>query len=110
MGREEGKGCGLLASGKTRPASPPEWEIKMVPPRPLEWQKTLGRTARECEGGSSCRRASTPPEWKSCLQETKPPGFPPRVKKCLGRTNGVWEGTEPPHYLSNRGKHIQRRR
>ena len=40
--------------------------------RSREWRKTLGGIAREWEGESSCRGASTPPEWKSLPRGNKP--------------------------------------
>ena len=35
--------------------------------------ENLGGTARKWEGGWSCCRASTPPEWKNCPGGTKSP-------------------------------------
>ena len=66
MGQKSGKGRGLLAGRKTRPASPLKWETERGPPRPPEWQKTPGGIVREWEGELSCQGALTPLEWKSC--------------------------------------------
>ena len=63
------------------PASPQEWRARRVGMSPTEWRKTTGRTARECEGGSSCRRALTPLEWTSCPEGGKTPEWPLRLKE-----------------------------
>ena len=96
MGREPRQGRGMPAGGKNQQASLMEWEVEggavrsmewqesplewgetEEAARPTEWRKTPGGTAREWEGKSSRRRASTPPEWMQFTGETKPPEWTP---------------------------------
>ena len=74
----------------------------------MEWQKTQGETARECDGESSRRRSSTPPEWQSCPGGTKPPEWPPRERRCRGKTDGGREGTDPPPHQIKQSVRDQR--
>ena len=59
----------------------------------MKFWKTPGGTAREWEGESSRRRASTTPEWTHCPRVKKPPEWTTQARECQGRTDRGGEGT-----------------
>ena len=72
MGRNKGKGRGLSAIRKNRPAIPLEWITDKRAAWPLEWWKNPGGIYREWDEEQSFQGASTLTEWKSCLGGTNP--------------------------------------
>ena len=96
MGRNKGKGRGLPAGMKTRPAFPLEWRTERGSMRPPKWRKTPGRIAKEWDRDSSCQGASTPTELKIFPGGDETSGVTPKGDSVPKKTNRGGEGMETP--------------
>ena len=97
MWQEKGKGRGLLAGGKTQPASTLKWEVERRALSPQEWWKTLGGLPGSGRGSRVAKGHGHPRSGIIAPGERNLWGDRSGATELRGRTDAGEERTETTH-------------